>query len=358
MAIEARFFDGETARDYRVNASLDAGGIAFAGDGVLATVWDLPGLKAVDVPHAGHLLRLAHEGHPGARLSIQSDHFQTQLLDLAPQLKGGFNSRRTMRAAMWIGGGLAVLAGLAYFTLNFAPQRFATLLPDQWTQRIGTQMEASLADNAKRCHTPAGDAALAIMVEHLAEGDPDMPPIQIHVYNIPVMNAFTLPGGHIVMTRALIEKADSPEEVAGVLAHEMGHATHHDSEAQLVRITGLQILLSVATGTSGGTNATSVAGLAAIMRSSREAERAADAYAVKTMTASNIDPIALGNFFRKMLADEGKSSGGTLSKFGDIFSTHPGTEERIGEIKPLPQGAVVEPVLSAAQWKDLQAICG
>ena len=358
MAIEARYFDGETARDYRVNVSLDANGIAFVGDGVASKFWSLAGIGAIDTPQPGHVLRLAHISNPGARLSIRSEEFQTQLLRLAPHLGGGFNSQKTLRVAMWIGGGIALLAGLAYFTLNFAPQRFAILLPDKWTQHIGAQMEASLVDNAKVCHTPQGDVALAAMVEHLAEGDPDLPPIQIHVYNIPVMNAFTLPGGHIVMTRALIEKAESPEEVAGVLAHEMGHATHHDSEAQLLRITGLQILLSVATGTSGGTNATSVAGLAAIMQSSRQAERDADAYAVKTMTAAHIDPIALGNFFRKMLADEGKSSSRTLSKFGDIFSTHPGTEDRIGQIKPLPAGAEVEPVLTHAQWKDLQGICG
>jgi beta-barrel assembly-enhancing protease len=357
MAYEAVYFDGETARDNRVGVSLDPQGITFLSEDGTSRTWSFAGLTAIDAPHAGHVLRLAHDSHPGARLSVRSEEFQAQLLNLAPHLKGGFNSQKTLRAAMWIGGGLAVLAGLAYFTLNFAPQKFAVLLPDKWTQRIGTQMEASLVDSAKVCHTPQGNTALAAMIGRLAEGDPNMPPLQVHVYNIPIMNAFTLPGGHIVMTRALIEKAATPEEVAGVLAHEMGHATYHHSEAQLVRITGLQILLSVATGTSGGTNASSVAGLAAIMQSSREAEREADAYAVKTMTAAQIDPIGLANFFRKMLADEGKHSGGALSKLGTLFSTHPGTEERIGQIKPLPAGAEVKPVLTDAQWKDLQGIC-
>jgi beta-barrel assembly-enhancing protease len=358
MTTEARYFDGKSAREYKVAASLGAGGIEIAGNDVVSTTWDFSGLSAIDKPAPGHMLRLSHTSQPGARLNIQNDEFQTGLTRLAPQLGGGFNSQKTLRIAMWIGVALATLAGLAYFTLNLAPQKFAVLLPDKWTQRVGSQMEASLVGNAKACHTPRGDQALAAMIGRLAEGDPNLPPVEVHVYDIPVVNAFTLPGGHIVMTRALIEKAETPEEVAAVLAHEMGHASHHDSEAQLVRITGLQILLSVATGSSGGTNASSVAGLAAILQSSRQAEREADAYAVKTLAATHLDPMALASFFRKMLLSEGKPSGGALSKLGSMFATHPGTEERIGDIKPLPAGTAMEPLLTDGQWPDLQAICG
>jgi Zn-dependent protease with chaperone function len=281
-----------------------------------------------------------------------------QLLAVAPHLKGGFNPRSILRLFLWIGGGLAVLAGLIYLTLNFAPQKIAVLLPDAWSERVGEQMEASLVDNAKVCHTPAGDSAIASMLGNLAEGNPDMPPLRVRIYDIPVMNAFTLPGGHIVMTRAVIEKAAAPEEVAGVLAHEIGHAAHHHPEAQLVRVAGLQVLLSVATGTSGGTNTSSIAGLAAILRSSREAEREADAYAVAMLGAAHIAPLGLRRFFEKVLAEEGKSSGGALSKLGTVFSTHPGTAERIDLIKPLPSGVQLKPPLSETQWKDLKAICG
>jgi beta-barrel assembly-enhancing protease len=357
MDVDAVYFDGETARDHKVTVRLGATDIAFDGASVTLKNWGFTGLSAIDPPRAGHLLRLSHSSKPGARLNIRNDEFQLQLLGLAPQLNGGFNSKNAFRAAMWIGGGLAMLSALTYFTLNFAPQEFATMLPEKWTQRIGTQMEASLVGNAKVCHSTSGDAALAVMIGELAEADPDMPPVQVQVYDIPIMNAFTLPGGHIVMTRALIETADNPDEVAGVLAHELGHATYHHTEAQLVRITGLQILLSVATGTTSGTNASSVAGLAAILKSSREAENEADSYAVKTMGAAHIDPMQLGKFFKKMLAVEGKPSTGTFSTLGTIFSSHPGTEDRIGEIKPLPPGTEVQPALSPEQWKDLQAIC-
>jgi beta-barrel assembly-enhancing protease len=358
VAVEAIYFDGETARDNRVSADLGVHGIIFSGEGVKSQTWSLGGLTAIDPPHIGYSLRLAHESHPGARLIVPDGGFSAELLSLAPYLKGGFNSKRALRLFYWIGGGLVIFASLIYFTLNFAPQRIAILLPDTWSARVGEQMEASLVDKAKVCHTHGGDGAIAVMLGNLAEGNPDMPPLQVRVYDIPVMNAFTLPGGHIVMTRGLIERASAPEEVAGVLAHEIGHAAHHHPEAQLVRVAGLQVLLSVATGTSGGTSTSSIAGLAAILRSSRDAEREADAYAVAMMSGARIDPMGLKHFFEKVLAEEGKSSGGALSKLGTVFSTHPGTAERIDLIKPLPDGVQPEPPVSDAQWKDLKAICG
>jgi predicted Zn-dependent protease len=284
--------------------------------------------------------------------------FTEQLLTLAPHLKGGVNPKHALHLFAWIGGGLTILAGLIYLTLSFAPQKLALLLPDEWSKRVGDQMEASLVENAKVCHTPAGDNAVAAMLANLAEGNPDMPPLRVRIYDIPIMNAFALPGGHIVLTRGLLKNAAAPVEVAGVLAHEIGHAAHHHPEAQLVRIAGVQVLLSVATGTSGGTNASSLAGLAAILQSSRDAEREADAYAVAMLSAARVDPMGLKHFFEKILNEEGKSPGGALSKLGTVFSTHPVTSERIELIQPLPAGTPQKPPISEDQWKDLKAICG
>ncbi len=358
MAIEAVFFDGETARENSVTVSLETSGLHFSGDGFPAQTWTLSGLTAVDPPHMGHPLRLAHDSHAGARLSLRNDEIIQQLLIAAPHLKGGFHPTRALRLFLWIGGGLSILAGLIYLTLNFAPQRLAVLLPDEWSKRVGEQMEASLVQKARVCQTADGDRAIAAMLANLAEGNPDMPPLRVRIYDIPIMNAFALPGGFVVLTRGLLREATEPGEVAGVLAHEVGHVAHHHPEAQMIRIAGMQVLISVATGTSGGNNASSLAGLAAILKSSRDAEREADAYAVTMLSAARIDPTALKLFFEKILKDEGRSSGSAFSNLGTVFSTHPVTTERIAQIRPLPAGIALRLPLSDAQWKDLKAICG
>jgi Zn-dependent protease with chaperone function len=358
MAIEAVYFDGETARDNKVVISLETTGLHFSGERVPAETWSLSGLAAIDPPHMGHALRLSHDSQTGARLSIRNDAFTQQLLLVAPHLKGGFHPQRALRLFLWIAGGLSILAGLIYLTLNFAPQTLAVLLPDAWSKRVGEQMEASLVQNAKVCQTPGGVKAIAAMLATLAEGNPDMPPLRVRIYDIPIMNAFALPGGHIVLTRGLLREASEPGEVAGVLAHEIGHVAHHHPEAQMLRIAGMQVLISVATGTSGGTNTSSLAGLAAILKSTRDAEREADAYAVAMLSAAHVDPMGLKHFFEKILKEEGKFSGGAFSSLGTVFSTHPVTTERIDQIKPLPAGAPLRSPLSDEQWKDLKAICG
>ena len=80
--------------------------------------------------------------------------------------------------------------------------------------------------------------------------------------------------------------------------------------------------------------------------------------ALNALTAAQVDPMGLKHFFEKVLAEEGKSSGGALSKLGTVFSTHPGTVERMGLIEPLPPGTQLRASISDAQWKDLKAICG
>jgi beta-barrel assembly-enhancing protease len=358
MAVEAAYFDGETARDYKVLVSLEASGLRISGESVPAQTWGLPGLTAIDPPHMGHPLRLSHESQTGARLSFRDDAFTQQLLIAAPHLKGGFHPKRALRMFLWIGGGLSLLAGLIYLTLNFAPQRLAVLLPDAWSKRVGEQMEASLVQNARACQTPDGDRAIAAMLAILAEGNPDMPPLRVRIYDIPIINAFAMPGGHVVLTRGLLKEASEPGEVAGVLAHEIGHVAHHHPEAQMIRIAGMQVLISVATGTSGGNNASSLAGLAAILKSSRDAEREADAYSAAMLSAARIDPMGLKTFFEKILKDEGKSTGGAFSNLGTVFSTHPITAERIERIKPLPADVPPRSPLSDAQWHDMKGICG
>ena len=353
MDAQAVFFDGEVAADRDVTVRLGQDGVAFSGLGVTPRSWAYSAMTAVDPPQAGHALRLSNPSQPGARLVIRDDAFVAALVAVAPHLRGGFNPRQAMKITVWTGGGVAAVAIAAYLTMQFLPQRIAFLLPDTWRDRVGAQIEASLTEGAAQCRSLPGDAALSAMAARLAGGDG----ATIRVYDIPVMNAFAMPGGRIVVTRALIEKAEAPEEVAGVLAHEMGHVAHRHSEAQLVRATGLQVFLSLATG-GGNDNITSFAGLAAILRYSRAAEREADDYALSVLRTARIDPLGLKHFFERVRDEDGKPSTGVFGKIGSVLATHPGTDDRISRIKPLPGGITPRPVLTEAQWQALRKICG
>jgi predicted Zn-dependent protease len=358
MQTSATYFDGEIAADRAVTVTMTSDGINLLGTDVAPQSWAFSKLVAIEQPHPGRPFRMTQAVQPGVRLVIRDDAFVAELASRAPHLKGGVNPQRMARIAAWTAGGFAALAILVYLTLQLVPQKIAFLLPDSWGKRMGAEIEASLTAGAPLCNDGVGQAALSALAAKLAEGNPDMPQVSIRAYDIPVMNAFAMPGGRIVVTRELIARADASEELAGVIGHEIGHVNYRHSEAQMVRAAGVQILISIATGGGGSDSISSLAGLAAIMRYSREAEAEADAYAVAMLSAARVDPLGLKHFFEKVMVEEGKSSGGALSKLGTVFSTHPVTTERIDLIKPLPEGVQLKPPISEAQWKDLKAICG
>jgi beta-barrel assembly-enhancing protease len=360
MGISGRYFDGQSARSYDVDVSENGSLISFSGNDMPYTSWSIKGLHAIDPPVSGQPFRLTHEDRPGARLIVLDPSFIKALTARSSHLKGGYSTRDISHIFGWTIGGIFAVVALGYFVMNFLPDKVAHVLPDEWRNRVGKQMEQAMVENARVCHTTGGDAALSAMIARLAEGTPDLPPIAVHVYDMPILNAFAVSGGSIILTRELINKADTPDELAGVLSHEIGHVAHLHPEAQLARLTGMQVLASVFTGSSGGDMTTNLAFIATVLKFSRAAEEEADAYAQETMVKASIDPIGLKTFFAKLLKIQGsqkEDSSSALGQLGGLFSSHPGTEDRMKVIEPLPAGVVAKPSLTSEQWLALKDIC-
>ncbi|MCA0433890.1 MAG: M48 family metallopeptidase [Proteobacteria bacterium] len=366
MQIPAIFFDGEHARDNQVTLRLEANDLVFSGPDVSETRWSVAGLHPIDPPTAGQPFRITHDGKVGARLVIRDQAFIDELVRRNKDLKGGYSWKHVRDVAVWTVGGLAALGVIGYVVMSLLPQQVAYVLPEEWRNRVGNQVVRSLVDNKQACTSAAGQAAISKMLSVLANGNPDMPPVSVAIYDLKLVNAFAAPGGKIVFTSGILKEAAGPDEIAGVLAHEIGHVAYRHPEAQMVRLAGLQVLISVFTGTGGGDLTTNLAALAALLRYSRDAERQADAYARKTMVAASVDPTGLRRFFEKLLkiegskpaADQAAAKPSTLDRIGNVFSTHPGTEDRIKQIEPLPAGMTPVQILTPEEWKALQNICG
>ena len=347
----ARFFDGEHAREHEVELRLTSAGLQIEGADVPRRLWPVSGLALVSRDQSNGVVRLSHDSAPGARLVIRDRSFIAALDAVASHLSGAPNYRRIARKAGWVAAGIATLAAVGYLVLAFAPQQIAYLLPESWRDKLGDQLEASFVEGAKLC-AGSEHPILRTLAARLVEGSDDAPTFTLKVYDMRMVNAFALPGGHLVVTGDLIKTADHADEVAAVIAHEIGHAAYRHPEAQIVRAMGLQIVLGMVSG-GGSDTVSGLAGLLAVLRYSRDAEREADAFAQELLIDARIDPLALARFFEKMreLAGDG---GGLL---GGILSTHPVTGERIAAIKPLPEGVVAQPVLSDADWRALRDIC-
>jgi beta-barrel assembly-enhancing protease len=366
MSINGTFFDGEIAKDKAVTVSRVGNDLEFLGNDTPLTRWSISGLHPIDPPQAGHPFRLTHDSKPGSRLVIRDDGFIADLVSAHSHLKGGYSFKHLGQVLGWTAGGLAAAVALGWIAMTFLPSQLAGLLPDRMRNEAGTQVVNSLVGSKKKCENPAGKEALSLMVAALAEGNKELPPLSVEVYDIPIMNAFAAPGGRVVFTNELIQKADTPEEVIGVFAHEVGHVALLHPEQQLVRIAGMQVLVAGLTGGGAGEYLGNIAGIATILRHSREAEREADNYAREVMNSAKVDPTGLKRFFEKVLKlekpveapkDATAAEPSSLEKLGNVLSTHPDTEERIKAIEPLQVGITPTKIMTDAQWQALKAIC-
>ncbi|MBT3346069.1 MAG: M48 family metalloprotease [Gemmatimonadetes bacterium] len=147
------------------------------------------------------------------------------------------------------------------------------------------------------------------------------------------VNAFALPGGPIFVFSGLLLLADDEAEVAGVLAHEIGHIVGRHSANQMATKVGVDALLGMALGEQPGEVARLAAELGAggtFAQFSRDDERESDEFGVAYTIAAGYDPIGLLSFFEKLRQLE---SGGGNDALGRFFASHPATDERIRRLQ-------------------------
>ena len=137
----------------------------------------------------------------------------------------------------------------------------------------------------------------------------------------------------------LILKADSPEEVLGVMAHELAHVEEQHSMRNLVEMVGLYALVSTFFGDVSGVAAILVnnAPFLLSMKFSRDHEHEADTVGFEYLMRANIDPRGLVSFFEKIKKESEESNLPDMDDALNVLSTHPATDKRIKSLKLLIQ---------------------
>jgi beta-barrel assembly-enhancing protease len=159
-------------------------------------------------------------------------------------------------------------------------------------------------------------------------------PYQFKIVNDKNINAFALPGGFVYVNRGVIEAADNEAQLAGVIAHEIGHVALRHGTNQVSKAYIAQAPLSILGGVLGSNSVGSVlaqlgVGFAAnsiMMKYSRDAETQADLMGTQILYDSGYNPNAMVQFFEKIQAE---SKGRTV----EFFSDHPNPENRISKVQ-------------------------
>ena len=153
------------------------------------------------------------------------------------------------------------------------------------------------------------------------------------VVQSPVLNAFAVPGGYVFVFSGLLARANSEDELAGVLAHEIGHAhAHHavrlQSAASPWTVAALLgMLLSFVHPVLGA--GAMAAAQTATLHYSRDFEQEADFLGLRFATQAGYDPHALGGFFKELLSEQRLNPTG----LPPYMLSHPVTEDRVSNVE-------------------------
>lgn len=358
MSFPAIYLDGVSAREQAVEIGISHAGLTFQVAG-MPCFWSADELELIDLTDGGTRLRLGHASMPNARLLVTEDGAVARLHETLPQVfsnrRGGL--RRDLKRLAIGTAGVCVGVLVILTALPLLVGVLASLVPVSTEREFGQEAERSIAlilpEVRRSCVGPAGLEVLQRMTDDLLAGlDLDPKP---HVRVVPdgLVNAFALPGGQIILFEGLIRNAQSPEEIVGVLAHEIGHVAYRHGVEQVIRDSALAAIFSIiAPGNVGGTGG-QLAEFLASQSYGRDAERQADRFAVERLNALDIRADGMIAFFDRTVGDSGRDGwgAGMLS----YLQSHPGAEDRAADIRARATGT--RPILDVREWTALRRIC-
>ena len=346
--MSAVFYDGTSNRKRRVrlqfNATLD-----IVEDGAVIASWPYADIRRVD---STRTLRLSAVSAPAlARLEIDDKAIADRIAAMCPKLEAARGGKQTWRIVAWSLAAACSIVLVTVFGIPLIADRMAPLIPFAIEKRMGEAVDrqARAIFGGRDCTNAEGLAAFNKMVSKLKDASGYDAPLEAHVLSSPMVNAFALPGGKVYLLDGLLRRANNPDEVAGVLAHELGHAHNRDGLRKIIQTGGSSFLIGLLFGDVMGGGAVLFAARSIIDASySRDAETRADDFAIKGMHGLGRSPEPLGEFLVRM------TGGGRVST---IIDSHPVSAERLDRMKKETRPVSGEPILTDREWRALKEIC-
>jgi Zn-dependent protease with chaperone function len=257
-----------------------------------------------------------------------------------------------------LGAGLLLLAGLVFGGLlltRHAGGLALRALPLEADKQVGKLAIENMDLGGSKVRDKVLEDAVKVVLTRLSKAQGSSFRFEPRVVDSDKVNAFALPGGPIVVYTGLLREAESPEEFAGVLAHEMAHVTRRHGMQRIGQSLGVVALIQLLFGDVSGVMAVAVELLRAgtINSYGRDQEREADLDAVDRMRAAGLSPAALADFFARLQKEEGSLT--IPAWLGD----HPDLEERVRAVRARAKAlGSVTPKPLGLDWEEVRRHAG
>lgn len=280
------------------------------------------------------------------------DHLDLPLAQVAEKVR----QVRHRRRLVWSIVGGAILSSVLglWFGADILVDIAVSRIPVEWEQKLGESAYRDFLSRQEVVKEGPGVAAIEEMTHRLTEQIQNNPyRFQVTVVKSDVVNAFALPGGFVVVFTGLMKKAESGEEVAGVLSHEVNHVLQRHGLERIVKNLGLLTVMAIVFGNQQGlVEMMKQLGVELLtLKFGREQETEADLTGLQLLQRAKIDPSGMIRFFERLSEkDQGRM---------EWLSTHPMSAARAerlkGELAALPKTL---PAPFTFDWKQVQASLG
>ena len=355
------YFDGRTTARHPVTIVLTPSGLELRITDGTRAFWPYGNITQTQGSYANEPVRLERGSPTPEAVVVEDPAFLPALRHFARENERQFAGPRhrasLVRFILLAGAAsLALIAGMVLWGIPALTELVTPLVPISWETALGESVVQQLAPADRRCADDRLRDSVDGIVARLAAAHPDSPyRFHITVVDGPVFNAFAAPGGQIVIFRKMLQSAERPEELAGVLAHEMQHVYRRHAMKALVRDLSIAAIVGAVFGDITGIGALAVQAGRTLttLHYSRETEAEADREGFLLLQAARIDPAGMIRFFETLKKQPG---GAELPAY---LSTHPDTDERLAEMKALAAATPVqsEPLLPGVKWDEVRKLC-
>lgn len=347
---DAVYHDGKSAKAHRVRIGLGQKNLHILLTDQSKTLWARDDVTIVQNPEPQQALILAERTVRDARVVID-DETAKEFLFAAFKGKRSFTDPKRFLQILTA----AVFLGVGFVTLwaRLSP-RLADHIPFAWEKSIGETMLDDMKQNMPVCVEPNGLKALNDVQTRLQRGAALSHPLRLVVLDGDDYNAMSVPGNIIMVMSMIVKQATSVDEIAGVIAHEMGHEIEHHPMRDAVRSLGLRVFIGLTLGSAGDLKVAGLVNTLGELSYTRDQERQADVWAAHLMNAGGYDIGKLNDFFKRLPQNEMENS-----RLITLLSSHPATRERMDFLNysAAQQKKTAPDAQAAATLKALKNIC-
>jgi len=358
---QGHYFDGRTTARRPVTIILAPSGIELHNADGTRAFWPYGDITQTQGAYADEPVRLERGSPLPEAVVVEDPAFLYALQHFTRKNERQFAGprHRTSLVTLIVLAGaasIALIVGMIFWGIPTMAEWVTPLIPISWETALGESVVQQLAPADRRCADDRLRNSVDGIVARLAAGRPDSPyRFHVTVVDGPVFNAFAAPGGQIVVFREMLRSAERPEDLAGVLAHEMQHVYRRHAMKALVRDLSIAAIVGAVFGDITGIGALAVAAGRTLttLHYSRETETEADREGLRLLQAARIDPAGMVRFFETLKKHTG---GGELPAY---LSTHPDTDKRLAEMKVWAAATPVqsEPLLADVKWDEVRKLC-